>query len=71
MDKESESREALEEQVDEIRQYNDKDILQRTSLLDELGEYMYLFLSYFSFSFKLMKMYVETRNTSLALIFNT
>ena len=43
MDKESESREALEEQVDEIRQYNDKDILQRTSLLDELGVYFILF----------------------------
>ena len=71
MDTETESREALEEQVEAIREYNDKDILQRTSLLDELGEYMYLFLSYFSFSFKLIKMYVETRNTSLALIFHT
>ena len=71
MDTETESREALEEQVEAIREYNDKDILQRTSLLDELGEYMYLSSFYFSFSFKLIKMYVETRNTSLALIFNT
>ena len=44
MDTETESREALEEQVEAIREYNDKDILQRTSLLDELGEYTYFYL---------------------------
>ena len=51
MDTETESREALEEQVEAIREYNDKDILQRTSLLDELGEYMYvpIFILFFLF----------------------
>ena len=49
MDTETESREALEEQVEAIREYNDKDILQRTSLLDELGEHTYFYLIFLFF----------------------
>ena len=49
MDTETESREALEEQVEAIREYNDKDILQRTSLLDELGGYVPIFILFFLF----------------------
>ena len=41
MDEESESREALEQQMESIRLYNEKDISQRTSLLDELGSVFY------------------------------